>query len=284
MDGGNTIGHNKPFTCDMVIARYREKLDWLQKFQKNAENDYNFRNIYLYNKWESDNNKTAADLKCNLNGKECVKINLKNEGRCDHTYLYHIVNNYDNLADVTIFTKGSSDMRRETTKLAFTVKWVFKTKNTVMSVDLHPVPLHIHAAHFGIGEYRSSHPDNHNGPFDINGMKMRPANPRPFGKWFEKHFPGVVITKAVYAGVFSLSKEHIYQHPKSYYQKFLEELEGHSNPEVGHYLERAWVAVFGPIPEECLYNSIREHIGGGSRRKQTRKVKRRLKRRYSSKR
>jgi hypothetical protein len=34
-------------------------------------------------------------------------INLENNGREGHTYLYHIINNYDNLTDRTIFTKGS---------------------------------------------------------------------------------------------------------------------------------------------------------------------------------
>jgi hypothetical protein len=106
---------------------------------------------------------------------------------------------------------------------------------------------------------------------------MKPASPRPFGKWFEKHFPGVNINKAVYSGVFAVSRNHIHQHPKSYYQTFLKELEGHPNPEVGHYLERAWIAVFSPIPEGNLYNALVHEMKymGGSRRKQTRKVKRR---------
>uniref|UniRef100_A0A6C0K0M5 Uncharacterized protein n=1 Tax=viral metagenome TaxID=1070528 RepID=A0A6C0K0M5_9ZZZZ len=260
------------FTCDLVIAKYKEDLPWLEKYK-----DRDFRNMYLYNKNEDDNKKTAKDCGCVLNGKECIKIDLKNEGRCDHTYLYHIISKYDDLADVTIFTKGSSDMARETKKLAFTVDKVFETKNTVMSIEEHPTPMHVHAGSFSMNSYRSSHPKNHNGVLDILGRKMKPANPRPFGKWFEKHFPGVNINKAVYSGVFAVSRHHIHQHPKSYYQKFLEELEGHPNPEVGHYLERSWVAVFGPIPDTYLYNALVHEMkySGGSRRKQTRKTKRR---------
>ena len=115
---------------------------------------------------------------------------------------------------------------------------------------------------------------------------MKPAHPRPFGKWFEYHFPGVVTSKAVYAGVFAVSKKHIHQHPISYYERFLKQLEGHPNPEVGHYLERSWVALFSPIEDTFLKDAIHERLfnGGSSRRKQTRKVKRRLKSAYSSKR
>ena len=36
-------------------------------------------------------------------------ISLKNLGKCDHTYFHHIVNNYNKLADVTIFLPGSID-------------------------------------------------------------------------------------------------------------------------------------------------------------------------------
>jgi hypothetical protein len=264
MEGGET------FTCDMVIARFKEELEWLSKYESKP-----FRNIYIYNKYDSDSNKAAKDIGCILNGKECIKIDLTNEGRCDHTYLYHIISNYDTLADVTIFTKGSSDLHREKKKLSFTIDKVFETKDTVMSIDEHPTAMHIHAKEFKMNSYRASHPKNHNGVFDIHGSKMKPASPRPFGRWFEKHFPGVMVYKAVYSGVFAVSRKHIHQHPKSYYQTFLNELEGHSNPEVGHYIERSWVAIFHPIPDTCLYNAMKYEMNynGGSKRKQTRKAR-----------
>ena len=111
------MGKNTPgFSCDMVISMYKEKLDWLKAYDK-PENT--FRNIYLYNKFEGNNDKTSTDLGAVLGGKEAIKIDLKNVGRCDHTYLYHIIQNWDNLADVTIFTKGSADLQREKEKMNF---------------------------------------------------------------------------------------------------------------------------------------------------------------------
>ena len=268
MDGGTS-----DFSCDMVIALYKEKLDWLAQYDKK---DYNFRNIFLYNKSAENNNKTSQDLKCVVQGKECVKINLHNEGRCDHTFLYHIIHHYDSLADVTIFTKGSSDLHRERAKLAFITKKVFQTKTSVFSVDRAPISLEMWMRDFKVDTYMASHPDNRAaGVMGLFDRKMKHATPRPFGKWYEKHFPGVSTFYISYAAVMAISRAHIHQHPKSYYEKLIKELEGHSNPEVGHYFERAWLAIFHPIPENCLY------IGGGftqhgGKKRRTRRLTRRI--------
>ena len=48
-------------------------------------------------------------------------------------------------------------------------------------------------------------------------------------------------------GVFSIHKFDIIKHPISRYEKLLAAVERHSNPEVGHYIERAWGAIFYPI-------------------------------------
>ena len=207
--------NNENWTCDLVISRFKENLDWLSQY-----NQYNFRNLYLYNKGDKN-----VPVKCALNTKDCIQESLPNIGRCDHTYLYHIIKHYDNLADVTVFTKGSSKGERERRKLTFTLQQVFKTKDTVMSVSEHHVPINIHAATFGLDEYRGANPENHVGIFDEEGKKMQPAKIRPFGKWYEQHFPDISTTKAVYAGVFSVSKAHIHQRTKEYYQNLIKELE-----------------------------------------------------------
>jgi hypothetical protein len=72
---------------ELVIARYNEDLSWLKKIPKSIK-------ITVYNKG-NDN----IDFPF---------IKLPNIGRESHTYLYHIINNYDKLADKTIFTQGDS--------------------------------------------------------------------------------------------------------------------------------------------------------------------------------
>ena len=74
---------------EIVVARYNENLDWLKKIKKSKD-----LKITVYNKGKDD-----IDIPF---------IPLPNVGRESHTYLYHIINNYDNLADQTIFCQGDS--------------------------------------------------------------------------------------------------------------------------------------------------------------------------------
>jgi|DEB0MinimDraft_6_1074348.scaffolds.fasta_scaffold00077_34 hypothetical protein len=67
---------------EIVVARYNEDLRWSNKYK-----DY----LTVYNKGDDE-----------IEG----SIRLENIGRESHTYLYHIINNYDNLADYTIFLQG----------------------------------------------------------------------------------------------------------------------------------------------------------------------------------
>jgi hypothetical protein len=72
---------------EIVVARYNENLDWLKKIKKSKD-----LKITVYNKGKDDIN--------------IPYIKLPNIGRESHTYLYHIINNYDNLSDQTIFCQG----------------------------------------------------------------------------------------------------------------------------------------------------------------------------------
>jgi len=263
------------FKCDMVIARYKESLAWLDRYNK-----YTFNKIVVYNKGPNDGI-------CKLNSLSCEQKTLKNEGRCDHTYLYHIINNYDNLADVTIFTKGSSSAHREKKKLLFTISKVFETRNSVFSVSNTHTPVHLAAKGFTLDAYQASYSDNQNS--SANSVKTKPACLRPFDTWYTKHFPDINVNYIVFAGIFAVSRKHIHNRPIEFYQKLLKQLEGHSNPEVGHYIERSWIAIFHPPKKAdkaeldaymaCMYNDIIHEIyyGGG----RTKRIRRRQKRRHT---
>ena len=77
---------------EIIIARYNEELDWLKKIPKTFK-------IIIYNKG-------LDDIKTILPNATIIK--LPNIGRESHTYLYHILHNYNNLADKTIFCQGDS--------------------------------------------------------------------------------------------------------------------------------------------------------------------------------
>ena len=65
-------------TRDIVVSRYQENVDWA-------------KNAIIYNKGPQLSGTTS----------------LPNVGREAHTYLYHIINKYDDLPDHTIFLQGN---------------------------------------------------------------------------------------------------------------------------------------------------------------------------------
>lgn len=87
----------------LVVAYYKENLLWLNKIQ--------FPYI-VYDKssnvWANEANLPNFALARNKLGEEVNnRIPLANLGREAHSYIFHIVNNYDQLADVTVFCQGN---------------------------------------------------------------------------------------------------------------------------------------------------------------------------------
>lgn len=68
---------------DLVVALYREDTAWMKKLPKGIR-------PIVYNK----------------SGNPGLGVSLPNVGREAHSYLHHIVEHYDELADVTIFCQG----------------------------------------------------------------------------------------------------------------------------------------------------------------------------------
>lgn len=73
---------------DIIVSRYNEDLKWT------LEEPFNEFNYIVYNKGDNDDfEKTHV--------KEI--INILNVGREGHSYLYHIVENYNDLNNVLVF-------------------------------------------------------------------------------------------------------------------------------------------------------------------------------------
>jgi hypothetical protein len=80
----------------IVIARYNENLNWIKLIKnKNIK-------IIIYNKGLDDIHIRG------ITTKNIEIIKLPNIGRESHTYLYHIINNYNTLNDTTIFCQGDT--------------------------------------------------------------------------------------------------------------------------------------------------------------------------------
>lgn len=75
----------------LVVACYNESLDWLKFIGQHVE-------VVVYNK-------SAETYALPANVRQ--RISLPNVGRESHTYVWHIVHNYDRLADYTFFVQGN---------------------------------------------------------------------------------------------------------------------------------------------------------------------------------
>lgn len=223
--------NNNNNNIELVISRYNESLDWLNN------EPFNKYPVICYNK--GDNNNFIINSKNKI-------VNLPNIGRCDHTYLYHIINNYDNLANITIFLTGSLDLKYKYNKALKLINEVEKYNNTVFLGIRYENDIKTEFYDFTLDKWKASSLYNSK----INDEKVLDKSKiRPFGKWYESHFGDIKVNYVSYLGIFAISKKHILQHPKKYYINLIEDFSNSSNPEVGHYFERAWNAVFNPLDD-----------------------------------
>ena len=229
------VPRSAPRTDDVqiVVARYGESLDFL------SYHPFNKCAAIVYNK--------GRVIKS-----EYPMVNLPNIGRCDHTYLYHVVKNYDTLAPVTLFIPGSCMDRHKQYKAYGACALALSTRTSVFPGKIFEPSVAVAERNFVVDKYTASNPANRR---ENPESTIQPATIRPFGKWYNEHFSTVDNgTKvACLYGIFAVSREHIRQHPVSYYQTFLDQLSVGSNPEVGHYMERSWATLFYPYPESCVY-------------------------------
>lgn len=273
-------GPRKPLRVQVVVARYAEDVSWLRQLP--------FRDIVVYDKFDNPRRKVLRkflkrvragelsgedldnleDLREELDELDALAardddertgppppyakvVKLPNVGRCDHTYLYHIVTNWDNLADVTIFVPGScASAQSKWNKLQWIVSQVGRTGDSAFPVDHVTVrPLDEQLGAFKLDSYVASEAAN----AAMNPeSSLQLSRHRPFGVFFRAMFPDTpAVHEVAYQGVFAVSRQHIRQHPRARYERLLSCLDSHSNPEAGHYMERSWLAAFHPVPAGC---------------------------------
>jgi hypothetical protein len=231
----NTVDNK---TVDLVVAKYKENLEWLDKYK-----DVRFRNVYIYNK------SNTPEKECTNEYANCIIKQIPNVGVCDETYLHHIIDNYDNLADVTVFAPGSANLQHKKDIFKFTVDNAITTKDTVMNVYKFDTDIDKAMYNFRMTHYIGASPENNDG----NNFNNTPASPNPFGVWFKHNFPGVHTPYSTFFGIFAASKEHIRSRPKSFYEGLIKQVNTDTFHEASHYIERSWFAIMSPVPKSCTY-------------------------------
>lgn len=216
--------------AEIVISRTNESLDWI------IDVPFDDLDITVYNKGPH------ADFKKPPNLRKIIP--LKNVGGESHTYLYHIVTNYDKLRDITIFLPGSCDRESKKQKAVKITETVKQTGFASFLSESKIGNIKTEFQNFTLDEYQNPPLANQS---ENPERVFEKSEVRPFGKWFEANFGDITVDRFVRGGIFSIAKADILHHPREYYEKLLAQLSTSSNPEAGHYIERSWAAVFHPM-------------------------------------
>lgn len=226
-DNGKRVTAKK---LEIVVSRFMEPLDWVY------EEPYNKFNIIVYNK--------GTQIEWPNVPSHVTVRNLSNLGRESGTYLQHIVDNYDNLAPVTVFLPGSflSDHKRP--RAEKTVELALKRQTSVFYGE-HVGSIRTAFADFSINDYASVIPINRSANPESAQI---PAQIRPFGAWLDARLGQRDAPVVCFYAIFAVARKDILQHSLDFYKRLLEEVNVGSSPEVGHYFERAWPVIFSPSP------------------------------------
>lgn len=207
------LNYNKK-DCEIVIAKYLEDLSWCSKYK---------HLITVYDK----SDKPIED-----------SVNLPNVGRESHTYLYHIIKNWNSLADNTLFTQGGFTPDHNPFPLE---TYLIKKKEIKLFINLYNRGIDFRGKS---GEYLK-----HRFKWleEFNSGYMRPAGITfdQFWSLFNinpiKNYDSIIWS---HGAIFSISKELIKSQPLNLYIKLYHLLNNHQNPEEGHYFERSWYYIF----------------------------------------
>lgn len=212
----------------IVVSRYMENLDWL--------NDDKFRDYktIIYNKGSNEDFYKPPNS---------LVINIPNYGRETHSYLFHIIHNYDNLADITVFLPGSTDSENKYNRTKDLIAKIKDANTSCYSCMFQSADKMKELYNFSMEDkYKCTNAANKQTCID----DIQKSDIRPFGKWYEKNIGNNKNDCIAYNSIFSVAKEDIRQFPVEYYKKLFEEVDKKENPETGHYFERSWLGVFNP--------------------------------------
>ena len=228
----------------LVISRFNENLDWLIII-KNID-------ILIYNKGEKNIDYIKNYLN-NINIK-CKIINLPNIGKEGQTYIKHILDNYKNLYDFTIFVQGFPFDHCPTiySKITYFINNLKNIHFSFLNDKLLECDFLGKATQFcEVGGYRylpmiDIYNKIFNNKININIKKKNPYEMEDLKGPIFKFGPGAQ---------FIVSKNQINKKPKSFYKKINNIFENpmkefnnikytNINPLEGYVIERLWKYIF----------------------------------------
>ena len=202
---------------EIVVAHYCEDMERLKPYAKNA---------IVYHKWNED--KPRFPVK--------KRVKLENVWREWETYLQHIIQNYDNLADITIFLQWWMKDQLEG-------KVAYKNLESYIS----------EANKYGFSNRRMSFLIRKTPQIKFkkkfkewyNNWSIRHSK-HSFSSFYEEIFgeKQPLILPCFFCANFAATRKTITNNPKKLYENIHNYFIDCSNPEEWHYLERLWFRIF----------------------------------------
>ncbi|MAT11020.1 MAG: hypothetical protein CMM02_08430 [Rhodopirellula sp.] len=253
-------------SVEVVIAQFDENTSWVQPFVRPGIK------AIIYSKGAFQNGTHP----------------LPNVGRESHTYLHHIVQNYDALADWTVFTQAREpsagydhgvgghmpqgvsfeDYLRPRSKffwintaaVSFTGVWRLcqsyrKSYNAQGETDLTTATM------------VCPRPDEFKKPCDDMGgfttsLRAKCTEGRPFEVFYREFFsheitPGATVFFPQGAR-FAASARQIRTRPITFYRRLLQALSNDKDPCDGYYMEWSWPIILGASPCDALHELLKQ--------------------------
>jgi hypothetical protein len=227
----------------LIISRFNENLNWIDYIPKNL----NIK-IIIYNK--------------GLNDIKYKNIKLPNIGRESHTYLYHIIKNYNNLADINIFTQGDPffhnpnfiyDLYKINT-FELTQPLSYGYNYIMPPSEIKQTFFEKHNTNFYIDYVDDNFQPNYMYYYNhtlkslIDNIKKK-LNIENVLEYYIKKFnilniKSKYLLPVSYAALFSINKKIIKKRNIHFYENILKILIETTEFDLGHIIERLWLSIF----------------------------------------
>jgi hypothetical protein len=206
---------------DIVVARYRENLDWLKNLSI-----VNGANIIVYNKGIKDYD---FDPKWQV-------IDLPNLGQCWGSFMTYLTSYYERLPSTTIFLTGccmSTQEKRFITHQVLQDIFIFKKTNSTSLRKEYNIES------FEMKHWESSTTVNRFGSY------YSPSEFKNLGHWWKKYFPHKKLYSFVnFRSIFAVSKDQVLKIPLDSYKLLLTSLRRSPLQEEAHFLERSSTSIW----------------------------------------
>ena len=233
---GRLLNHHL-LDYEFVIAHYNENIDWLAPIASHT---------HVYHK-----GKDSQPPPLPLNAWD----RLPNVGRESHTYLHHIINNYESLPEITVFLQGDGQELAKDICFRNPLDYVYNIRKNIICKAKERL------SHWGRID--------HNGKWlqEFNSGELRRAN-LTLGQFYKELFGFSHPSEYSFCpkGCFAATRDMIKQHPIDFYRKAISFVDNHQNPEEGHYFERLWPLIFAyesakiqdrsAVPYHTMYTTL----------------------------